>query len=223
MAPSFNNTLIDLYNALLHRFGPQHWWPGDSPFEIMVGAVLTQNTNWTNVEKAIANLKNANCLTPHAIHNLTHEQLAPLIKPAGYFNLKARRLKNLINWLIQTCDGDLSVLQNYSTSRLREELLSINGIGQETADSIILYAFEKLTFVVDTYTFRVLVRHGRIDADSHYEQIKDYCESNLPDDLSLYNEFHALIVRVGKDHCKPRAKCANCPLEPFEHSLEEPY
>ena len=218
-----DKALMDLYHALLHRYGPQHWWPGETPFEIMVGAVLTQNTNWSNVEKAIAALKAADCLTPNAIHLLTTEQLAPLIKPAGYFNVKARRLKNLIDWLMDTCSGDLCALQNYSVSRLREELLSINGIGQETADSIILYALDKLTFVVDTYTFRVLVRHGRIDGESDYQQIKDHCESNLPDDLALYNEFHALIVRVGKDHCKPRAKCTECPLEPFEHCLEEPF
>ena len=214
--------LMSFYHILLDHYGPQNWWPGDSPFEVMVGAVLTQNTNWSNVEKAINNLKTANVLTPAKINQLSPEKLAELIKPAGYFNLKSRRLKNLVHWFCTQYEASPQLLANLSIGRLREELLSINGIGRETADSIILYALEKPTFVVDTYTYRVLLRHGCIDSDSDYEQIKDYCQSHLPDNVSLYNELHAVIVRVGKEHCRPRPRCQGCPLRKFERFLDEP-
>jgi len=213
--------LMRFYDALLAHYGHQHWWPGRSDFEVMVGAILTQNTNWKNVEKAIANLNTADLLTPPALHALTEKQLAEYIRPAGYFNIKSRRLKNLIRWLMEEFEGSLDPLRDYSIPRLREELLAINGIGRETADSIILYALHKPTFVVDTYTYRVLVRHGCIDAESDYEQIKEFFESRLPDDVELFNEFHALIVQVGKNHCKPRAQCTHCPLAIFAHNLEE--
>ena len=214
------NDLMRFYEALYVHYGPQHWWPGETDFEVTVGAVLTQNTNWQNVEKAIANLKAADLLTPQALDALTEKQLAEYIRPAGYFNIKSRRLKNLIRWLMEEFDGSLETLRDYSIERLREELLSINGIGRETADSIILYALHKPTFVVDTYTYRVLVRHGCIDAESDYEQIKEFFEGRLPEDVELYNEFHALIVQVGKNHCKPRAQCTKCPLQQFEHDRE---
>ena len=219
MAPG-GDQLMTFYETLLAHYGPQNWWPGDTPFEVMVGAVLTQNTNWLNVEKAITNLKAADKLSAWAIDSLDHEELAQLIRPAGYFNIKARRLKNLITWLCQDYDGSVEALNRLSVPRLREELLSVNGIGRETADSIILYALEKPTFVVDTYTYRVLCRHGCIDPESDYEQTKDFCESHLLQDVALYNEFHALIVQVGKNHCKPRPKCTDCPLECYEHTLD---
>jgi endonuclease III related protein len=217
---STSKDLMEFYEALLARYGPQDWWPGETDFEVMVGAVLTQNTNWKNVEKAIANLKAADLLTPPALDDLAERQLAEYIRPAGYFNIKAKRLKNLIRWLMDEFDGSLKPLRDYSIDRLREELLSINGIGRETADSIILYALHKPTFVVDTYTYRVLVRHGCIDAESDYELIKEFFESHLPEDVQLFNEFHALIVQVGKNHCKPRPLCADCPLEQFDHDKE---
>lgn len=210
-----------MYDALLAHYGPQHWWPGQTDFEVMVGAILTQNTNWTNVEKAIANLQSADLLCPLALHALTERRLAEYIRPAGYYNIKARRLKNLVRWLIDEFDGSLEPLKNYPIDRLREELLSINGVGRETADSIILYALHKPTFVVDTYTYRIFVRHGCIDPESDYEQIKEFFQSHLPDDVKLYNEFHALVVQVGKNHCKPRARCAECPLETFDHNINE--
>ncbi|MCF7957514.1 MAG: endonuclease III domain-containing protein [Phycisphaerae bacterium] len=209
--------LLDFYHAMLSAYGPQNWWPADSPFEIMVGAVLTQNTSWQNVEKAILNLKNADVLNAEAIDQLSLEDLAQLIKPAGYFNIKAKRLKNLIHWLCSQYDGDISPLARQSIWSLQEQLLAINGIGRETADSIILYALEKPTFVVDTYTYRILTRHFCIDVDADYERIKDYCQSQLEEDVTLYNEYHALLVCVGKNHCKPKAKCAGCPLEKFNH------
>ena len=213
--------LIRFYEALLARFGPQGWWPGESGFEVMVGAVLTQNTNWANVEKAIANLKKENLLDPAALNDISREKLAQLIRPAGYFNVKTKRLKNLIGWFCREYQGSLEALAQSDISRLREELLSVNGIGLETADSIILYALGKPTFVVDTYTYRVLVRHGCIDMESDYEQIKEYCEGHLLEEVTLYNEFHALIVRVGKEYCRPKPRCADCPLEQFEHCIEE--
>lgn len=209
------------YDALLARFGPQGWWPGDGAFEVMVGAVLTQNTNWANVEKALVNLKKENLLDPAALNNISREKLAQLIRPAGYFNIKAKRLKNLIRWFCEEYEGRLENLNDLSVERLREELLAVNGIGRETADSIILYALEKPTFVVDAYTYRVLVRHGCLDADSDYEQIKEFCEGHLPQEVKLYNEFHALIVRVGKEYCRPKPCCAHCPLEQFEHKVDE--
>jgi len=145
-------TLLDIYNRLYEQYGPQHWWPGDTPFEIVVGAILTQNTNWKNVEKAIGNLKNAGCLTPEELHGLPIEELAELIRPAGYFNIKAQRLKHFLDWLFEKYDGMLESLEALPLSALREQLLAIKGIGPETADSICLYAFEKPIFVVDTYT-----------------------------------------------------------------------
>lgn len=212
---------MQIYNALLAHYGPQHWWPGQTDFEVMVGAILTQNTNWNNVEKAIANLKAVGTLCPTALYAMPETQLAEYIRPAGYYNIKARRLKNLVHWLMDELDGSLEALKDIPIDRLREELLSINGVGRETADSILLYALHKPTFVVDTYTYRILVRHGYIDTESDYEQIKEFLEGHLPRNVKLYNEFHALIVQAGKNHCKPRAQCANCPLETFAHSIDE--
>lgn len=214
------NKLMQFYRSLAEHYGPQHWWPGDSPFEIAVGAILTQNTNWKNVEKAIANLKKAGMLDPQKINSLTQPQLAELIKPAGYFNIKAKRLKNFIHWLCQQYQADMTLLQRLSTESLRQELLAINGIGPETADSIVLYALEKPTFVVDTYTYRILLRHMCIEPEAQYPELKEYCQSQLPDDTKIYNELHALIVRVGKEHCKPKPKCQNCPLNNFPHCTE---
>ncbi len=213
-------SLLDIYRTLLHQYGPQHWWPGDSPFEIMVGGVLTQNTNWQNVERAIANLKKAGGLTPQAINNLTHDELAERIRPAGYFNIKAKRLKNLIHWFLENYQGRIDNLTAMSVDGLREELLSVNGIGRETADSIILYALNKLSFVVDAYTFRILARHHCIYPDVDYEELKSYCEGCIPAEVADYNECHALLVRVGKDFCKPKPKCQGCPLESFDHDIE---
>lgn len=214
-----HDTLMSFYQAMLDRYGPQRWWPGETAFEVLVGAVLTQNTSWVNVEKGIANLKNAGKLDAHAIDALSHEQLAELIRPAGYFNVKAKRLKNLIRWLCAEHEGRIESLEEYSIDRLREELLAINGIGRETADAIVLYALSKPTFVIDAYTWRILVRHKLIGPESDYEEMKDFFERNLVQDAALFNEYHALLVQVGKDHCKPRARCEGCPLERFEHEL----
>ncbi len=211
---------MDIYDRLYERYGPQHWWPGDTPFEIIVGAILTQNTNWKNVEKAITNLKNADCLTAEKLNNLPIAKLAELIRPAGYFNIKAQRLKNFLDWLFEKYDGTLKSLEPLALSTLREQLLAIKGIGPETADSICLYGFEKPIFVVDTYTARIFGRHGMIEAPSGYEQIQESFHAELQRDAVLFNEFHALIVRAGKEYCKPNPTCDGCPLETLPHQLD---
>jgi len=198
---------------MLAKFGPQHWWPGDSPYEIMVGAVLVQNTSWRNVEHAINNLRDAGVMEPRALYNVPPEELAELIRPAGYYQLKTKRLRNLLRFLVEEHDGSLESMFSVGLTSLREQLLAINGVGPETADAILLYAGGLPTFVVDTYTLRVLARHGWLDYDASYDDIKDYFESTLPEGAELYNEYHALLVRVGKDYCKRTdPKCEACPL-----------
>lgn len=210
-------TLLEMYRLSLARFGHQKWWPGQTPLEVCVGAILTQNTNWTNVEKSILNLRSAGLLSIEALCGLDQAQLAEYIRPSGYFNIKAKRLKNFIRAVHEHSGGDLEAFLNRSVSALREELLAINGIGRETADAMVLYAAGKPTFVVDTYTFRVLLRHRLIDTDYDYEMIKDLLESNLPADVALYNDFHAQFVAIGKSYCKPTARCEGCPLEAMPH------
>jgi endonuclease III related protein len=205
--------LLEAYERLLDAFGPQHWWPGDSPFEIMIGAVLVQNTAWRNVERAIENLRAAGVMDAHALYSLPPEELAELIRPAGYYQVKARRLRNLLKFIIDLFDGSLEAMFRTDLATLREQLLAIHGIGPETADAILLYAGGLPTFVVDTYAHRILARHGWVGYDAEYHEIKDHFESALPADPQLYNEYHALVVRVGKDYCKRAApRCDACPL-----------
>jgi endonuclease-3 related protein len=213
--------LTEIYELLYDRFGPQHWWPGETPFEIIIGAILTQNTNWTNVEKAIANLKSADLLTPEKLYETDTAKLAQLIRPAGYFNIKTKRLKNFLAWLFNGYAGRLANLESISTPQLREELLAVNGIGRETADSILLYALDREIFVVDAYTARMAVRHRLIAPEADYEQIRDLFQSNLPPDRQLFNEYHALLVRLGKEFCRPTPRCTACPLEKLPHSIAE--
>jgi endonuclease-3 related protein len=215
--------LTEIYQLLFDRFGPQHWWPGQTQFEIIIGAILTQNTNWTNVEKAVANLKSAQLLTPEKLHHFNISKLAEVIRPAGYYNIKAERIKNFTDWLFRNHDGSLINLENLDTNRLRVELLSIKGIGRETADSILLYAFNREIFVVDAYTARLASRHSLIEPGADYEQLRELFQSNLPQDSQLFNEYHALLVRLGKEFCRPNAKCPRCPLEKLPHSLDTPY
>jgi endonuclease-3 related protein len=201
------------YDRLFDAFGPQHWWPGDSPFEIMVGAVLVQNTSWRNVERAIQNLRDAAVMTPQSMYALPPEELAELIRPAGYYQVKTRRLRNLLQFVLDNFGGSLDEMFTTELSTLREQLLAVHGIGPETADAILLYAGGLPTFVVDTYTHRVLARHGWTGYDADYHEIKEYFESALPADAPLYNEYHALLVRVGKDFCRRTApRCEECPL-----------
>jgi len=205
--------LTDVYRRLFDAFGPQYWWPGDSGFEMMLGAMLTQNTSWQNVERAIANLRQADLLEPHALYDVPVEELEELIRPAGYFRVKARRLRSLLEFFLTRYDGSLEAMFRTSLPELRQQLLGVHGVGPETADSILLYAGGLPSFVVDAYTHRILARHGWIGFDADYEQIQDYIQGELPAEAPLYNEFHALLVRLGKDYCwKSKPKCAECPL-----------
>jgi endonuclease-3 related protein len=205
--------LLDIYHALLIQFVPQHWWPGETPFEVMVGAILTQNTNWTNVEKAIGNLKRAGALAPETIDAMPEARLAELIKPSGYFNIKAKRLKAFIAYFMEGYGGSIKKMKRRGPSELREELLSVSGIGQETADSIMLYALDMPVFVVDAYTKRIFSRHGFFPPDSDYREVQKFFIDSLPKDVKLYNEYHALIVRLAKERCAKKAgECEICIL-----------
>lgn len=202
-----------MYTALSKQFGPQHWWPARTRFEIMVGAILTQNTAWTNVEKAIANLRREKALTPRALHAAPTAALAQWIRPAGYYNVKARRLHSYTGWLMSAYGGSLNRMFKTPTAKLREELLSVNGVGKETADSILLYAGKRPIFVVDAYTRRSLKHLGWIRGDEEYDEIAALFMDHLPADEELFNEFHALIVQLGKWYCRPKKpRCEECPL-----------
>lgn len=222
MAASTGRTLRDMYDRMLSAYGPQKWWPAKTPTEVIIGAILTQNTAWRNVERAIANLRQAKALDWTVLRELRFEALADLIKPAGTFNVKARRLQSFITWFWERFDGRLDRMFATSLETLREELLSVSGIGRETADAILLYAGGMPTFVVDAYTARILRRHNLIDGDAGYDDIKELFESHLASDAQLFNEYHALLVNVGKLHCRPRPNCAGCPLETFPHEVELP-
>jgi endonuclease-3 related protein len=234
--------IIEYYIALLSRYGPQNWWPGRSSFEVIVGAYLTQNTNWSNVEKALANLRRARLLSLTAMRKVPLADLETLVRPSGYFRQKARNLKIFISFLDEHYSGSLSRMFARPTEKLRNELLALNGVGPETADSILLYAGNHSVFVVDAYTRRLLERHGIITSKTKYEEIRSLMEQALsyanPDSLATecatpnprhpasrmssaprselaqhYNELHALIVRVGNQHCRTKAICEGCPLE----------
>lgn len=207
--------LRSYFDALLSHYGPQHWWPADSPFEVMVGAILVQNTAWKNAEQALKTLKTYGLLEIRKIHETDPGTLALAIKPAGTFRLKAARLKGFVAWLVSRFDGDLGRMKEQAPHRLREELLEVRGIGPETADAILLYALGHPSFVVDRYSHRVLARHGLAPEEASYEDLQEVFEKNLPRDPQLYGEFHALIVSVGKEFCRTRALCDACPLRRF--------
>jgi endonuclease-3 related protein len=205
--------ILEIYDLLYRHFGPQEWWPGETRLEITVGAVLTQNTNWRNVEKAIANLKGAGLLSLPALAGTPAEILAQYIRPSGYYNLKAKRLKNLIAAIGQS-DDDLEIFLTADLDTLRHNLLAVKGIGPETADSIILYAAGQPIFVIDAYTHRILLRHNLIWEESDYHEMQELFMTSLPAEVELYNEYHALLVRLGKDFClKSKPKCEGCPLQ----------
>jgi endonuclease-3 related protein len=225
----FRKTLMSMYEAMLSRFGPQHWWPArthlaphDRKLEICLGAILTQNTNWGNVEKALDRLDAAGAMRVDVLAKMPPAHLAELIRPAGYFNVKARRLKNFISHVTDRHGGCIESLLALPKARLREQLLGINGIGPETADSMILYAAGKCTFVVDAYTRRICLRHGLIGPGDGYEAVKSFFESHVPPRAGLYNDYHAQLVAVGKHFCRPTARCAGCPLERFDHDASLP-
>jgi endonuclease-3 related protein len=241
-SPRLGGEIIEYYRALVSRYGPQNWWPGRSSFEVIVGAYLTQNTNWSNVEKALANLRHARLLSLTALRKVPLAELEILVRPSGYFRQKARNLKTFISFLDEHYSGSLSRMFAEPTEKLRNELLTLNGVGPETADSILLYAGNHPVFVVDAYTRRMLERHGIITSKTKYEEIRSLMEQalrNANSDLLAadcatpnprhpvsrmssaprselaqhYNELHALIVRVGNQHCRTKAHCEGCPLE----------
>ncbi|RJQ21063.1 MAG: endonuclease III domain-containing protein [Nitrospiraceae bacterium] len=205
--------LLDIYRALFKSFGPQHWWPGETPFEVAVGAIITQNTNWGNVEKAINNLKEQKVLNAKLLFEMPPEKLASLIRPAGYFNVKTKRLKEFLSFLLTRYRGSMERMKKGDTSTLRHELLNVKGIGPETADSILLYALEKPVFVIDAYTKRVLSRHKIVSEDVTYHELQGLFHKDLPTDVQLFNEYHALFVMAGKHFCKPKPRCEECPLK----------
>jgi endonuclease-3 related protein len=226
--------LRQVYGLMRARFGHQHWWPGETPFEVCAGAVLTQNTNWGNVERAIANLKAARLLEPKKLFALPESKLATLIRPAGYFNVKARRLRSFLRVLVKEYDADLDRLFAGDTAAVRSRLLAINGIGPETADSMLLYAGEHLSFVIDAYTKRIFQRHGwdgkkgrkqkaegKKDTGVTYDELKANCESSLShkpasERLDYWQDYHAQLVMVGKHFCRSRnPRCDTCPLKPL--------
>jgi endonuclease-3 related protein len=204
--------LEDIYHRLMDRYGPQHWWPAEGPFEVMVGAVLTQSAAWSNVEKAIAGLKGAGALSPRVLRRLPLAELARLIRPCGYYNAKALKLKSLAQWLGESCDDDLNRLFANDTDALRQELLSIHGVGEETADSILLYVGGKPVFVIDAYTRRIISRLGLAPEGVSYAACRALFMDNLPADSELFNEYHALLVSLAKDVCRPRPLCQRCCL-----------
>ena len=205
-----------VYYKLHKAYGPRHWWPGETSFEVMVGAILTQNTSWRNVEKAIQKLKGKGVLSPEGLHHLKKSELARLIRSSGYYRIKADRLKSFIDFLFGQYDGDLKRMKNERQEGLREKLLGVKGIGPETADSILLYGLKKPIFVVDAYTKRVFSRHGVISEKASYEEVQKVFMEHLPPDEELFNEYHALIVQVGKMVCKKIPKCDICPLKGIE-------
>jgi len=205
--------LVKMYERLLRTVGPLHWWPGESPFEVIVGAILTQNTSWANVEKAIGNLKKAGILNPPGIRGLDRNELAQIIKPSGFYRLKASRLKRFVDFFYDEFDGDVSRMKSHDLGYLREGLLKVDGIGPETADSILLYALGKSIFVVDAYTKRIFSRHNLISEKWSYEDIQGMVMEELGGDGRIYNEFHALLVFLGKHWCRRIPRCGGCPLE----------
>jgi endonuclease-3 related protein len=204
--------LLTIYEKLNAHFGNLHWWPGDSPFEVVVGAILTQNTAWRNVETAIWQLKSKDLLYPEGILQIDDNSLANLVRTAGYYNIKTQRLKSFVRFLYDEYNGNLDVMFAEDLWHLRERLLTVKGIGEETADSILLYAGNKPIFVVDAYTRRILQRHDIIRPETKYTEIQQLFMINLPHDVPLFNQYHALLVNTGKFFCTVNPNCDKCPL-----------
>lgn len=212
MHTSVNKTLLAIYRRLFAAYGPQHWWPAEGPFEVMVGAILTQSAAWRNVEKAIANLKAAGVLTPAALRRLSLSEIAILIRPSGYYNAKSRKLKALAEWLGDSYGDDIARMSAQSTEQLRRQLLSVYGIGPETADSIILYVANQPVFVIDAYTRRIIDRLEIAPGNESYQVYQVLFMNNLPGDAKLFNEYHALLVQLGKNFCRKQPLCLRCCL-----------
>ncbi len=208
------------YEELHRKFGPQRWWPAETALECILGAILTQNTSWKNVERALENLKRENLISVESLNLITAEELAALIRPSGYYNQKALKIKNFVSFLVREYSGSLDRMFAVDKSLLREKLLGIRGIGPETADSVMLYAGAIPVFVVDAYTWRILSRHGLVPAETSYDEIQELFTDSLKEDAGVFNEYHALLVKVGKEHCKKRGPvCGGCPLEYDPHTV----
>lgn len=212
--------LRDIYECLFAAYGPRHWWPAETTTEVVVGAILTQNTAWTNVERAIERLKRADCMTWTALRDLSEGRLAELIQPSGTYRVKAARLKAFVARLWADHGGSLAAMLDGDLDKARRRLLAIHGIGPETADAILLYAGDRPTFVVDAYTKRVLRRHWVTDGRADYETVQALFHRSFPRDAQLFNEYHALLVEVGKRHCRVVAQCDGCPLAELPHNAD---
>jgi endonuclease-3 related protein len=219
---SCRSDLLRIYDLLNGHFGNLHWWPAEGPFEVMVGAILTQNTAWTNVEKAILALKEKRLLSPETIDHIDEETLAGIIRPSGYYHIKAKRLKSLVRFFLEEYSGSIETMSAEELPFLREKLLGIRGVGPETADSILLYACRKPVFISDAYTRRILLRHRLIPEDADGNQIRDLFMTHLPHDVSLFNQFHALFVYTGKTFCRTEPKCDCCPLQILHSETKHP-
>ena len=210
---SVRNLLEEIYHRLFEKYGTQRWWPGETPFEVMIGAILTQSAAWKNVETAITSLKEAGLMSPGAIREKPPEEIAPLIRSAVYYNVKARKLQALVEYIENTCDDDLDRLFETDIGQLRDELLAVWGIGEETADSILLYAANRPVFVIDAYTRRIMSRIGIQPENDTYSDWQSLFMKNLLADISLFNEYHALLVRLGKETCRSKPLCPECCLK----------
>lgn len=204
-----------VYRRLYRAFGKQHWWPAKTPFEVIVGAILTQGTAWSNVEKSVRALREKKALVPERLYSMKSNVLSKTIRSSGFFNVKTRRLRNFVSYLFDRWDGDLHRMFQTPAPFLRREFLTISGLGKETVDSILLYAGNKPTFVVDAYTRRIFSRHGVFREDEEYDDIQNYFLRSLPPKSRLFNEYHALLVEVGKKYCRPSPLCQKCPLDPL--------
>jgi len=202
-----------IYDKLNRHFGDLHWWPARTAFEVIIGAILTQNTAWRNVERALENLRDLSLLDPRSMDELDSHLLEALIRPSGTYRVKTARIKNFMRFLRNSYDGNLEEMFREELWPLREKMLGIKGIGKETADSILLYAGQKPVFVIDAYTRRILSRHGVTAAGASYDDLQNYFMNNLPAEVPLYNQFHALLVNVGKVYCRTLPRCGECPLQ----------
>jgi endonuclease III related protein len=220
MSPGAQSLLLEIYERLYSTLGPSGWWPGETPLEIIVGAILTQNTSWHNVEQALVRLKEQGGLSVESLTQIGEDRLAEMVRPAGTYRVKARRLKNFFRFLQEEYHGRIEALVELPLEKLRDQLLGVRGIGPETADSILLYALGRPTFVVDAYTYRIFSRHQLIPEESDYEGLRSFFMEALPEEVPLYNEFHALIVRTGKAYCRKKAPlCGGCPLWELERDV----
>ena len=214
-----HSPLYQAYKTLYATWGPQHWWPADSKLEMIIGAILTQNTSWKHVERAILTLKANHAIDLHTLSETPHSKLASWIKPTGYYNQKAKRLRNIATLILNEYNGSIERLFEQPSDVLRKTLLAWPGVGPETADSILLYGSRRTEFVVDAYTRRFMTRHGWCNGNESYDQLKQLISHQLPSSLEVYQEFHALIVKLGQQHCKTKPDCSTCPLQ---HMLKRP-